>query len=81
MQEKLKVRATEPMHRYDNDYRLDVSHDAFAANPNQVFEVPNNHFWRSLVLDGLLVLIGEMDARADTKQPGLQPAKRGGRKR
>jgi hypothetical protein len=75
MQNTLKVRVTGPLMKFDNDWSIDVNRKQFAADPMQVFEVGNTPFWRKLIFDGLLVLIGEMDTRKESP-PAEAPAKK-----
>lgn len=90
VQTTLKVRAAHPVLRFDSEARVEVSKAEFAKDPNRVFEVPNNSFWRMMIMDGDFVLLGEMAVQGEPepvpeiKDDGLAPlvarAKRGGKK-
>ena len=75
MQNTLNVRVTEPLMKFDNDYKIDVNRKQFAADPMKIYEVGNTRFWRKLIFDGLLVLVGEMDTREEV-EPATKPAQR-----
>jgi len=55
----IQVKVTGPLKRGDMDgFNIDVSAAEFKANPNKVFEVPNNKFWQKLIFDGVLIFVG-----------------------
>jgi hypothetical protein len=54
----MKVKVKEPLLRIDtSNFVLDVSHKAFKANPHKVYDVPDNGFWKNLVIMGMLFMV------------------------
>lgn len=85
----LKIRAAHPVLRFDDSARVEVSKADFEKDPKKVFEVPNNAFWRMMIMDGDFILIGEMAVQNEPEprpkfKDGLKPpnmrAKRGGKR-
>jgi len=66
--EKMKVKVTGPIIRNSDGYILKVSSLAYAKEPEKVYHVPDNAFWRGLITVGRLI---EVDPK-----PYVIPAKR-----
>lgn len=60
MAKMIKVIVKEAIQRADNGFYLDVSHTAFKKNPNEVYEIPDNEFWRKQISFGLITPITEI---------------------
>lgn len=65
---KMKVKVTGPIIRNADGCILKVSSVAYAKEPEKVYHVPDNAFWRALITVGRLV---EVDPK-----PYVIPAKR-----
>ncbi len=70
----LKVRVKEPVLYCDEGWGetfvLDVSHDQFKADPNNVYKVPDKPFWRDRWSGekAILILVGEDEPRRRSKK-------------
>jgi len=62
----MKVKVKEPLLKIDTaNFILDVSHQAFKANPGKVYDVPDTAFWRNQVISGMLIMVSnEPEAQA-----------------
>jgi len=58
----MKVKVTGPILRNSDGCILHVSAPAFVKEPDKVFTVPDNAFWRALVTQGALVEVAPKPA-------------------